>query len=287
VKQISINTKLLAIFGNPLSTTMSPLMHNTMFLQMDLDYLYIPFEVKEDAFGETVKSMKYFNFVGGNVTSPYKTKVIEYLDEIDEKAEIIGAVNTLTLNNGVLKGFNTDGDGLVESLRYEKNVDPKGSRFIILGSGGAARAIVMTLAYEGAAKIYIANRTFNKASELANEVNAIKNCAEAVELKSSEIQRYIPDADVIINTTKVGMYPHVDETPIEIKVTNNKLVACDIVYSPIQTKFLQSMTQQGCEIVTGVGMLVNQGAEAFKIWTGRMPPRDQLYALVKETLQNR
>jgi shikimate dehydrogenase len=278
---------LLALFGNPLASTMSPLMHNTMFLQMNLNDLYIPFEVKEDAFGETVKSMKYFNFAGGNVTSPYKTTIIQYLDEIDEKAEIIGAVNTLTLNNGVLKGFNTDGDGLVESLRYEKNVDPKGSTFIILGSGGAARAIVMTLALEGAAKIYIANRTLSKALELAKDVNKIRNCAEAVEMKSSELQRYIPDADVIINTTKVGMYPHVDETPIEIKVTNNKLVACDIVYNPIQTKFLQSMAQQGCDVVTGVGMLVNQGVEAFKIWTNKTPPRDQLYALVNETLQNK
>ena len=286
MKEISINTKLLALFGNPLSFTMSPLMHNTMFNQMGLDYLYVPFEVKEDDFRNTVESLRYFNFAGGNVTSPYKTTIIEYLDKIDERAEIIGAVNTFSLNNGTLKGFNTDGEGFVESLRYEKNVDPKGSKFIIVGSGGAARAIVMTLAFEGAAKIYIANRTFNKALELAKDVNKIRECAEPVELRSIEIQRYIPEVDVIINTTKVGVYPHVDETPIEINGINKKIVACDIIYNPIQTKFLRSMMLQGCDIVTGIGMLVNQGAEAFKIWTGKMPPRDQLYALVNNKLQN-
>ncbi|KKM09285.1 hypothetical protein SY88_19920 [Clostridiales bacterium PH28_bin88] len=287
MKEINISTKLLGLFGNPLSFTLSPLMHNTAFQQMGLNYLYIPFEVQEENFAATIKSLRYFNFVGGNVTSPFKTRIMEYLDEIDEKARIIGAVNTISLNNGVLKGFNTDGEGFVESLRYEKNVEPKGSRFIILGSGGAARAIIMTLAFQEADKIYIANRTFNKALELAEEVNKIRKCAEPVELNSTEIERYIQEVDVIINTTKVGMYPDVDKTPIEIKEIDKKMVACDIIYNPIHTKFLKSMMQQGCDIVTGVGMLVNQGAEAFKIWTGKIPPREQLYSLINNILVNK
>ena len=286
MKEINVKTKLLGLFGNPLSFSMSPLMHNTAFQQMGLNYIYIPFEVQKENFGETIKSLKYFNFAGGNVTSPYKETIMEYLDEIDEKAKIIGAVNTIFLDKGVLKGFNTDGEGFVESLRYEKNVDPQKSRFIVLGSGGAARAIVITLAFQGAEKIYIANRTYQKALELAEEANNIRKCAEPIELNNSEVQKYSEDADVIINTTKVGMYPDEDKTPVEIKV-NKKLVASDIIYNPIHTRFLKSMMEQGCEIVTGVGMLVNQGAEAFKIWTGQMPPREQLYQLVVDRLLNR
>lgn len=286
MRDINVKTKLLGLFGNPLAFTMSPLMHNTAFEQMGLNYLYIPFEAKKENFAETIKSLEYFNFVGGNVTSPFKETIIEYLDEIDEKAKIIGAVNTIHIDNGVLKGYNTDGEGFVESLRYEKNVDPKKTRFIVLGSGGAARSIVVTLAFQGAEKIYIANRTFSKALELAEIVNKIKKCAEPIELNNSEIQKYLDEADVIINTTKVGMYPDADKMPVELKVSK-KLIASDIIYNPIHTKFLKSMMDQGCEIVTGVGMLINQGAEAFRIWTGQMPPREEQYILVTNKLQNK
>lgn len=289
MKEINVNTKLLGLFGNPLSFTMSPMMHNTAFEQLGLNYIYIPFEVKEDEFAATIKSLKYFNFAGGNVTSPYKTKIMEYLDEIDEKAKIIGAVNTITFNNGVLKGYNTDGEGFVESLKYEKGLVIKGSKIIVLGSGGAARAIIMTLAFQEADKIYIANRTFNSAVVLAEEVNQIRNCAVPIELNTQEIQKYINDADVIINTTKVGMYPDLDKLPIDVEQLklDKKIIASDIIYNPIYTKFLKLMEQKNCELVNGIGMLVNQGAEAFRIWTGQMPPREQLYKLIYDTLMSR
>lgn len=283
----NVDTKLLGLFGNPLSFTMSPLMHNTSFQQMGLNYIYIPFEAKKEDFYNTIKSMRYFNFAGGNVTSPFKTEVINYLDEIDPKAKIIGAVNVISLNDGVLKGFNTDGEGFVESLKYEKNIEPKGSKFIILGCGGAARAIIMTLAFHQAERIYIANRTLNKAIDLAEEVNKIRNCAAPIELNNYEVERYINDVDVIINTTKVGMYPDIDKMPVEVNAINKKLVACDIIYNPIHTKFLKSMQARGVDVMTGVGMLVNQGVESFRIWTGKMPPRDQLYNLINNKLINK
>jgi shikimate dehydrogenase len=285
MKEINVNTKLLGLFGNPLAFTLSPLMHNTAFQQMGLNYLYIPFEVKKENFHDTIKSLKYFNFVGGNVTSPYKMEIINYLDEIDERAKVIGAVNTIKFENGVLKGYNTDGEGFVESLKYEQKIHPKGHKFIVLGAGGAARAIIMTLAFEKAERIYIANRTFHKALTLAEEVNKIRNCAVPIELNNYEIERYIRDADVIINTTKVGMYPDVDSMPIDNNIKlNKKIIACDIIYNPIHTRFLKFFQQKECNIMTGVGMLVNQGVEAFKIWTGRMPPREQLYTLITNTL---
>ncbi len=287
MKQIDVNTKLLGLFGNPLSFTMSPLMHNTAFTQMGLNYLYIPFEVKEEDFAGTIQAMKYFNFAGCNVTSPFKTRVIEYLDELDDRARIIGAVNTVSLKDGRLKGYNTDGGGFVESLRFERNVQPKGKRFIVLGSGGASRAIVMTLAFEEADTIYIANRTYRKALELAEDVNKVRRCAVPLELNSEEIEKRIEETDVVINTTKVGMYPDTAKIPIEIKKVHNKLIVCDIIYNPIQTRFLKSMAELGCATITGIGMLVNQGAEAFRIWTGQMPPREQLYSLIENTLQQR
>lgn len=283
----NVNTKLLGLFGNPLSFTMSPLMHNTAFQQMGLNYIYLPFEVKKEDFYNTIISMRYFNFIGGNVTSPFKTEIINYLDEIDEKAKIIGAVNVLSFREGVLKGYNTDGEGFVESLRYEKNIDPKGHKFIVLGCGGAARAIIITLALHEAEKIYISNRTFNKALDLAEEVNKIRNCAVPIELNNYEIERYINDVDIIINTTKVGMYPDIEKMPIEINAINKKLIACDIIYNPIKTKFLKSMQEKNCDIMTGVGMMVNQGVESFRIWTGKVPQRDQLYNLINNTLMNK
>lgn len=286
MKEINVETKLLGLFGNPLAFTMSPLMHNTAFEQMGLNYIYIPIEVQKEDFGEAIKALRYFNFAGGNVTSPYKQTIIEYLDEIDEKARIIGAVNTIHFDKGRLKGFNTDGEGFVESLRFEKNVDPQKSRFLVLGSGGAARAIIITLAFQGAEKIYIANRTFSKARDLAEEVNKIRQCAQPLELNNSEVQKHLEEADVIINTTKVGMYPYADQMPVQLKV-NKKILASDIIYNPIHTRFLQAMMEQGCEVVTGVGMLVNQGAEAFRIWTGQMPPREQLYSLITKKLMSK
>lgn len=283
----NVNTKLLGLFGNPLSFTMSPLMHNTSFQLMGLNYVYIPFEVRKEEFHDTIKSLKYFNFAGGNVTSPFKTEIIDYLDEIDERAKIIGAVNVIALNNGILKGFNTDGEGFVESLKYEKNIDPKGHKFLVLGCGGAARAIIMTLAFHEAEKIYIANRTFNKAVDLAEEVNRITNCAVPIELNNNEIERYINDADVIINTTKVGMYPDVDKMPVEVKAINKKLIACDIIYNPIHTRFLKAMQEKNCDVMNGIGMLVNQGVESIRIWAGKVPPRNQLYDLINNTLMNK
>lgn len=285
MKKIDIDTKLLGLFANPLSFTMSPLMHNTAFKQMNLNYLYIPFEVKKSDFKDTIKALKYFNFVGGNISSPYKTKIIEYLDEIDEIAKNIGAVNTITITDGKLKGYNTDGIGFVESLKYEKNVEVNKTTFLIIGCGGAARAIIMTLVSQNANKVFIANRTYKKAVDLAEEANKICNCIVPLELNKSEVAKYIQEIDVIINATKVGLYPGIDDIPIEIKNVNKKTIACDIIYNPIDTKFLQLMKLQGCDVMNGVGMLVNQGVKAFEIWTGKIPPRKQLYEHITSILK--
>ncbi|WP_422443926.1 shikimate dehydrogenase [Thermoanaerobacterium sp. DL9XJH110] len=284
---ISVDTKLLGLFGNPLSFTLSPMMHNSAFEMLNLNYLYIPFEVKPENFEDVIKSIKYLNFIGGNVTSPFKTAIIKYLDEIDDKARLIGAVNVIKFENNKLKGFNTDGDGFVRSLKQEKKVDPKNKNILILGCGGAARAVAITLAMCEPGNIYIANRTFNKAVDLVIDINNIRHCAIPIKLESNELKKINNNVDILINTTKVGMYPDINAVPVDEDVIHKKMIVCDIVYNPIHTKLLQIARSKGCEILTGVGMMVNQGVESFKIWTGIEPPVEKLYDIVNKELIKR
>lgn len=283
----TVTTKMVILLGNPLSHSVSPAMHNHVFEKLGMDYCYIPVEVNEENLEEVFAGLTRMNVAGFNVTIPHKIRIIQYLDELDPLAATIGAVNTICVKDGKTKGYNTDGEGFIRSLREETQISPKGKRFFLLGCGGAARAIAMTLAFQGADKIIICNRTPEKAQALAFEINQkIRNCAETAEHQATSQADFLSSCDVLINSTNLGMHPKEDVMPIDESLLQPHLIVADIVYNPLTTELLKSAKARGCAIVPGLGMLIYQGAAAFKLWTGVEPiiseMSDVVYSLMKK-----
>ena len=278
---INTGTKLVGLIGYPLAQSFSSIMQNTAFQKCNLNKIYIPIEVTLNNLETVVKGMSKMNFDGFNITKPYKIDIIQYLDDIDEYARLIGAVNTVKISNGILMGYNTDGTGFLKSFEEGTGTKIEDKKVFILGSGGAARAIAITLALNKAQNIYICNRTYEKAKSLAAYVNKLGNCA-AIPMENEDMKKAIDDSHVLINTTSVGMFPNTNESPMNSNLLNENLVVCDIVYNPMKTKLLKDAVQRGCKIVPGLGMLVYQGAEAFEIWTDIKAPIELMFKVVEK-----
>lgn len=268
----TVSTKLVILLGNPLSHSVSPAMHNRAFEQLGLDYCYMPVEVNGKNLAQVFSGLARMNVAGFNVTIPHKINILQYLDALDPLAATIGAVNTITVKEGKTTGYNTDGEGFIRSFSQQTNSTVAEKRFLLLGCGGAARAIAMTLAFHGAGKIYLHNRTATKASELADEINKkIRPCAEPADRSPENLRMAIAGSDVLINCTSLGMHPHQDTLPIEESLIDSHLIVADIVYNPLMTRLLKAAEDKGCTIVPGLGMLIYQGAAAFKLFTGVDP----------------
>jgi shikimate dehydrogenase len=268
---ITGKTNVTGIIGNPVEHSLSPLMHNAAFKYLGLDYIYVPFLVAENALEDAIMGSKSLNIKGLNVTIPHKTEVIKHLDSVDKIAELIGAVNTIKFNGNHAKGFNTDGIGAVKAIEEVSTV--KNKKIIILGAGGAARAIAFQILLEGAGSLVIANRTPE------NALNLQKNIVEKLsfDVKTADfgkkLENELLDADILINTTPIGMYPHTDdEPPVKSEMMHENLIVNDIVYNPLKTGLLREAEKCGAKTVSGIKMLIYQGVEAFKIWTGIYPP---------------
>lgn len=273
----TVTTKLVTLLGNPLGHSVSPPMHNRVFQKLGIDYCYMPVEVSDKDLEVVFKGLTRMNVVGCNVTIPHKVRIIQYLDELDPVAEIIGAVNTICIKDGKSKGYNTDGEGFIRSLEEESSISVEKKRFFILGCGGAARAIAMTLAFKGAEKIYLSNRTATKAEELAEEINnKISNCSQHVDVGYEKRKHAARDSHIIINTTSLGMHPNEAALPLEEEFISSKHIVADIVYNPLITKLLKTAKTKGAKVVPGLGMLVYQGAAAFKLFTGLDPLVDEM-----------
>ena len=282
----TVTTKLVILLGNPLGHSVSPAMHNRVFEMLGMDYCYLPVEVNEDNLEKVFSGLTRMNVAGFNVTIPHKIRIMEYLDELDPLAATIGAVNTICVKDGKTKGYNTDGEGFARSLEEETGISTKGKYFFLLGCGGAARAIAMTLAFQGAGKIIICNRTTAKAESLAAEINdKIRNCAEVVEQAVGSQSKALQNCDVLINGTSLGMHPREGVLPIEESLLLPHLIVADIVYNPLTTKLLQSAKERGCSIVPGLGMLIYQGAAAFKLWTDVEPIISEMSNIVHSLMK--
>ncbi len=284
--KISGETKILGLIGNPVEHSISPYMQNSAFAESDLDYAYVTFKVEEENIEKALDGIKALEIEGVNVTIPHKSTVIKYLDEIQETAEKIGAVNTIKLDGKKLKGFNTDGIGVLKAIK--KEIDKiKNKKVLLLGAGGAARAIGFTLA-EAGVNLTISNRTGSKAKKLASEIEK-KTPGEVNQIpqKKKELEKKIKDTEILINSTSVGMYPNEEETLVESDIMHNNLVVMDIVYNPIKTRLLEEAEKAGAKTIPGLGMLVHQGAASFEIWTGQDAPVKAMWEAAEEVLKER
>lgn len=266
-KLITGKTGLMGLIGNPVEHSISPQMHNTMCEIMGIDSVYMPFHVKAGQLGAVVSAFRGLNISGFNVTIPYKTDIIEFLDEISNEAKIIGAVNTVHVSNGRLIGYNTDGQGFISSLGLQ-GVEIKGKDIVVIGAGGATRAIAYKMAKAEAKKMTILNRSIEKAKIICELIQA-NSLTEAVfnELRPNNISKYTKDADIIINSTPIGMYPKTNEMPVDNDdMFRNNPCVVDLIYNPIKTEFLKKAEKNGCMTINGLGMLIYQGIRAFEIW---------------------
>lgn len=278
--------KYLGIIGDPISHSLSPLIQQTALKAQGLDYLYLPFRVLKEDLEIALKGINALNFVGINVTLPHKTSILGLLDEVSDEARLIGAVNTVVFKEGRSLGYNTDGQGFLRSLLEEGKIDPLQKKVLILGSGGAARAVAVALALRGVKDLVIVNRTMEKAKNLVSELSEkivgvnFRSLAFLPALLAEEISK----VDLIINATSIGL--KTSEFPVKSEWFNSQQMVVDLVYYPLQTSFLQKAARGGAQTLTGVGMLVYQGVEAYRLWTGMEPPVELMYQVLVDYLHD-
>lgn len=266
---ITGKTKIIGVIGNPIEHSLSPPMHNNAYKQMNMDYKYVSFEVKPQYIKEVITAAKTMNIKGLNVTIPYKTDIIEYLDEIDLTAKRINAVNTISFENDVAKGYNTDGLGAIKSI--QKFTDLTDKNVLVLGAGGASKAITFTLINHNIKHLTIANRSKENAEKLIDNLKRQTQFNDIDFISINEVND-LDDIDIIINTTPIGMYPNTDvDTPIKTDNINENHIVMDIIYNPLETKLLKQAKANGATTIPGTHMLINQGIAAFEIFTGQTP----------------
>ena len=275
--------KLYAVLGDPIGHSMSPVMHNAAFGALGMPDRYYAFRVRQRDLRDAIYGAKALGFGGLNLTIPLKEEALRYVDP-DPIADKIGAVNTVDFADGI-RGYNTDGIGAMRALE-DAGVGVAGRKILIIGAGGAARAIAFWFAYSGG-EITIANRTEERADTLARDLRTgLEELDRSSPVRSIGLDRVaseIADTDILINATSVGMQPNVDAIPVSPDLLRPELVVFDIVYNPLRTRLLFEAEQRGAIAISGVRMLVHQGAEAFRIWTGREPPVDvMLEAVLRE-----
>ena len=285
MNQITGKTRICGIIGDPVEHSMSPVMHNAAFEALGLDYAYLSFHVRGEELKEAINGMRALHIAGLNVTIPHKMAVIPFLDKLDPLAERMGAVNTIASENGELAGYNTDASGFLQALRAQ-GVEPDGKSIVILGAGGAAKGISFILAGAGASLV-ILNRTLSRAEELASQIaRYYHQKMEAMTLNEANLKRAFEEADVLVNTTSVGMVPDVDRTPVPGNLLNSRLAVSDIVYNPLETRLLREAKAAGARTINGLDMLVWQGALAFEKWTGQEAPFEVMRQAAMKALQN-
>jgi shikimate dehydrogenase len=277
-------TTLYGIFGYPISHSLSPLMHNTAFAHHRIEAVYLPFAVRREQLKRAVESIAALQMGGVNVTIPHKQAALALMDELSPEARLIGAVNTIHLQNGRLHGHNTDGLGFLNAL-HEAGCVVAGQTVMLLGAGGAARAISVQLCLAGIRRMLLANRTASRAEDLA--IFLKRNIPHAdisvITMGESSLAARLPDTDIVINATSIGMHSQ-DPLLLPPATLSPRHLVCDIVYRPLQTPLLQAAQRQGARTVDGLGMLLHQGAKAFEIWTAREFPLALIRARLLEAV---
>jgi len=282
--QITGKTKVVGIIGDPVEHSGSPQMHNPAFAEVGLDYVYVPFHIRPANLYAAIEGFKAMHVVGLNVTIPHKQAVIPLLDEMSREAELIGAVNTLTFEDGKLKGDNTDARGFLAGMR-ETGLDfPQDESAVVIGAGGAARAVIVALASIGLAPIVIANRTVSRAVALATNLSRTINMPiRGIGLHDEQLPDIVRTAALVVNTASAGM--DISQPPLILSEwLQPQTIVYDIVYTPPETRLLQEAAERGCHTIRGLGMLVHQGAIAFEKWARVRAPVQTMQRALQQAL---
>ena len=283
---LSGTTTLLGLIGTPVEHSKSPAMYNHCFQKFGLDWAYLAFDIPQEKAGDAVQAIRTLGMRGANVTMPCKNAVIPYLDKLTPAAEAIQAVNTIVNENGTLVGHNTDGCGYTQNLR-RSGVEVKGKKIVLLGGGGAASAIAIQAALEGAAEIAVFNLKDAFWPRVEKGLQAIAKAAPGCAITLNDLQdrealhQAILRCDILSNATRVGMAPYEDQSNItDLSWLRPDLIVTDVVYAPPRTKMLREAQAAGCLTCDGLGMLLCQGAEAFRLYSGREMPVEEIRALL-------
>ena len=281
---ITGHTRLTALLGSPVAHSISPLMHNEAFQLLDLDYTYLCFEVNEETLPAAVDGLKACGIRGFNLTMPNKNKIVELLDELSPAARLIGAVNTVVNDDGHLIGYNTDGVGYMQAVK-DAGYDITGKTITIMGAGGAATAICAQAALDGVKKIHIfareTSRFWDRTQKLAENINSTLPCKAVLHENkdTAALAQAISESALLLNATSVGMAPNTEGTIIEdTSLYHPDLIVSDVIYNPRETRFLKEAREAGCRTFNGMYMLLYQGAEAFRLWTGKEMPVKEIKA---------
>ena len=278
-------TRLAAVVANPIKHSISPFIHNRAFEATNTNGVYLAWEVEGTDLAETVANIRRYQMFGINLSMPYKEQVIPYLDQLSEEARLIGAVNTVVNREGTLIGYNTDGKGFFKSLPSFKI---SGKRMVLLGAGGAAKAILAQAILDGVSQVsvFVRSASIEKARPYLEKLQ--HETGFRVDLFALEdvqdLQDSITQADLLVNATSVGMDGSSQPIPTSI-VLPEKLLVADVIYQPFETPFLKWAKNQGNQSINGLGMLLYQAAEAFELWTGKEMPTDQIWELLKQKYQ--
>lgn len=279
-------TKVVGLIGYPVEHTFSPSMHNAAFGSIGLNMVYLPFSIKPENLSNALDGIRGLDLIGANVTIPYKEKVISCLDKLSSEAEMIGAVNTIVNNDGILKGYNTDGLGFIRSLEEDAGVTPEDKSVMILGAGGAAKAVAFQLALSGIQELTLAVRRLDEGNKLSNDIGektGIKT--KVIGLNDVETGGKLREIDILINATPIGMSPNVEDMPpVNLKQIPDDAIVCDLIYNPAETQLLAQAKGRGLKTLNGIGMLLYQGALAFELWTGIKPPIEIMKKALKKAI---
>ena len=273
-----MSTTRAAVIGSPVTHSLSPLLHNAAFNSLGMDWEYLALEITESELDEVLAQMRSGNLGGLSVTMPLKTRVASLVDECTSTAEKLSAVNCVVANEKGLIGHNTDGDGFLNGLIHEAQFDPKGKKVAVIGAGGAARAVIEALARSGAASIMVVNRTPAKAesaADLAGEVGAVGTLED------------ISGADLVVNATSIGMKDSQVDIPCSVDLLHSSQLVVDLIYHPLETRWISLAKQKGIDSHNGVSMLLFQAAEAFTLWTGEEAPTSIMQEAITQELEKR
>ena len=265
------STTIVGIFGAPIKHTASPAMHNAAFAALDMNWVYLAFHVEAANLRTALQGAMHMGLVGVNLTIPHKILALDWIDEIDPEARKLGAVNTVSMEKGKLRGFNTDGSGFLKAIKEDFNLSIKGKRVLVLGAGGAGHGIAVKCALDGAAKVIVANRTLARIEAIAREIGGTKAEFLGLKLAAEDIRKVIHEVDLVVNATSVGLEEG-DSLGLGAELFSPRLHVYDTIYRPAETELLRVAERAGAKVANGLSMLLHQGAKAFEIWTKRKAP---------------